>query len=452
MLKMKHVVLCMVIGLLLAQTSLAADPNAVDPNTVDPNMLGWWPLSDGVGDVVMDVSGNANDGVISGENGGWVEDAEFGPVLSFGGDVNGLSVYAGEIPQMTLENGFTWAFWGNQDEALVGLNQIVVGNRYNAEGVDFAPRQFTKFTPTKFEWHANGANAGNLNYSEPMVAGEWTHHALIKDANVVTYYRDGGQDAQGIITLGLDGPMPLYFGGDGNGIVGENWMGMMSDVRVYTKALTVDELSKIVPVVLEDFEGDPNLPGWTIEETGEESLAIVADPLDPNNNVLKLGPGPSTVMHMPWVVDPNATTTLGFSLLSDAIDPNDPINNTVIGAADGAGFSWGNYLGYVRMAGAGIDYRDGGDFVNAIPEIDAMTWYDVVLAYDLSARTYDVYIEGVLMVEGAAFRSADLGGIQKVLIRQWTPDNNVGYIDNIVAGVAVPEKPDPEPEPEPVVE
>ena len=50
MLKLNRVVLCMVVGLLLAQTSFA------DPN--DPNMLGWWPLSDGVGDVVMDVSEN----------------------------------------------------------------------------------------------------------------------------------------------------------------------------------------------------------------------------------------------------------------------------------------------------------------------------------------------------------------------------------------------------------
>ena len=50
----------------------------------------------------------------------------------------------------------TWAFWANSQEVIGGTQQnaIMIGNRYNGAGTDYAPRQFVKFTPTKFEWHA----------------------------------------------------------------------------------------------------------------------------------------------------------------------------------------------------------------------------------------------------------------------------------------------------------
>jgi len=418
----------------------------------DPNMLGWWPLSEGVGDVVMDVSGNGNDGVIGGENGGWVEDPAFGSVLYFGSDANGLFVYAGEIPQMTLESGFTWTFWGNQDPALVDpLNQIVLGNRYNAEGADFDPRQFTKFTPTKFEWHNNGADAGNLSYSEPMVPGEWNHHALIKDANQVTYYRNGVKDAQGIIISGLDHPMPLYFGGDGNGRVTENWMGMMSDVRLFTEALSTVRLADVVPVVLDNFEGDPNLPAWTIDDPNAAVVAV--DPLDPNNNALRGAAGP---LHMsqPLVVDPNGHVTFSFRVLYEDIDPNVPndVNNDlVIAVGDGAGTEWGNLYAIVRLGqGERLDFRNGGAYGTMVPATEPLSWYSIIMDIDSAAKTYDVYVDDMMLVEDAAFRSQDPGGIQRVWIKQGDGNAGLAYVDDLVIGLAVPEQ--PEPEPEPVVE
>ncbi len=452
MLKLNRVAVCMVVGLLLAQTSLGADPN----------MLGWWPLSEGLGDVAVDVSGNGNDGVIAGDNGGWVEDADFGTVLNFGSDANGLFVNAGEIPQMTLENGFTWAFWGNQDPALAGLNQIVMGNRYNAEGSDFGPRQFIKFTPTKFEWHMNGNGNDNMAYSAPMVAAEWTHHAVVKDANELTYYRNGMKDAEKVITQALDGPMPLYFGGDGNGHVGENWMGMMSDVRLFTEALTPAQLADVLPVVLDDFEGDPNLPAWTFE-TDPNTASVAVDPLDPNNQALLGAAGP---MHMsqPLVVDPNGHLTFGFRILYEDIDPNvagDVMNDLVIALGDGAGTAWGNLYAIVRLGqGERLDFRNGGGYETMVDATEPLTWYRIIMDIDAASKTYDIYVNDLLLVEDAAFRSQDPDGIQRVWVKQGTNNAGLAYVDDLVIGIAVPEQVEPEPvvepeavvEPEPVVE
>jgi hypothetical protein len=414
----------------------------------DPNMLGWWPLSEGVGDMAVDVSGNGNDGVIAGENGGWVEDADFGTALYFGSDANGLFVDAGEIPQMTLENGFTWAFWANQNPALAGLNQIVLGNRYNPEGTDYAPRQFIKFTPTKFEWHMNGNGNDNMEYSAPMVAEEWTHHAVVKDANELTYFRNGMKDAEKVITQALDSPMPLYFGGDGHGRAGENWMGMLSDMRLFTEALTSAQLADVLPVVLDDFEGDPNLPEWTIA-TGPDSVVVAVDPLDPNNQAL-LGRAGDLTMSQPLVVDPNGMITFGFKILYEDLDPNVPgdvMNNLVIGLGDGAGTAWSNLYALVRLGDAGerLDFRNGGAYETMVEATEPLTWYSIIMDIDSANKTYDIYVDGLLLVDDAAFRSQDPGGIQRVLIKQNGDNAGLAYVDDVVIGIAVPEQIEPKP-------
>jgi len=227
----------------------------------DPNLVGAWPLNEGLGEIAADLSGSGNDGTISNPIGGlgldgsvWVDDAERGPVISFDGTATGAYVRAGDIPQMTLENDFTWAFWAKQDATNTADNDIIVGNRYNADGVDFVPRQFIKFTPTKFEWHMNGNGDDNMDY-EDIPADVWLHHAVVKTGDQLTYYRNGVPSSSGTITQALDVPQPLYFGGDNTGAEGENWGGMLSGVCTYNRALTrLDILAAMAGVEQIDME------------------------------------------------------------------------------------------------------------------------------------------------------------------------------------------------------
>jgi Carbohydrate family 9 binding domain-like/Concanavalin A-like lectin/glucanases superfamily len=210
----------------------------------DPNLVGSWPLNEGLGEIAADLSGSGNDGTIGNPNGGlgldgsvWVDDAERGAVISFNGTEASAFVRAGDIPQMTLEIDFTWGFWAKQDATNTADNDIILGNRYNADGVDFAPRQFIKFTPTKFEWHMNGNGDDNMDYDD-IPADVWLHHAVVKTGDELTYYRNGVASSSGTITQALDVPQPLYFGGDNTGSAGENWGGMLSEVCTYSRALT----------------------------------------------------------------------------------------------------------------------------------------------------------------------------------------------------------------------
>jgi hypothetical protein len=232
----------LVLGVVLTSGAKAADPN----------LVGQWPLNEGAGETVVDVSGNGNDGTINNPNGGlgvdgsvWIDDPVLGTVISFSGEATGAYVRAGSIPQMTLTNDFTWAFWAKQDAGNTTANDIIFGNRKDENAVDFVPRQFIKFTPTKFEWHMNGNGDDNLDYDD-IPADVWLHHAVVKTGDQLTYYRNGVASNTGTITQALDFPQPLFMGGDNENADGENWRGSLSDARIYNKALTKLEILAVM--------------------------------------------------------------------------------------------------------------------------------------------------------------------------------------------------------------
>ncbi|MHC4145403.1 MAG: LamG domain-containing protein, partial [Planctomycetota bacterium] len=217
-------------------------PEPVDPGT--EGLAAFYALD---GDA-NDSSGNGNDGTISNLNGGlgpdgsvWVDDPARGTVISFNGTADGAFVRAGDIPQMTLTNDFTWAFWAKHSAENTLDNDIILGNRMDENAVDFVPRQFIKFTPTKFEWHMNGNGDDNLDYDD-IPADIWLHHAVVKTADQLIYYRNGIEASSGTFTQPLDFPQPLYFGGDNEGAEGENWSGLMSEVGIYNRALSAGEI------------------------------------------------------------------------------------------------------------------------------------------------------------------------------------------------------------------
>ena len=227
----------------------------------DPDLMGWWRLDDGTGNIAVDLSASGNDGtIINAAAGGlgpggsvWVNDPERGMVLSFNGD-NSTGAYVTTnlfIPPMTMENGFTWALWVKQQGDGTGVNEIVLGNR---EGGTQSPLQFIKFTPTRFEYY-HGDHAGTIDYDD-LPAGVWVHLAIVKDGSTLTHYRNGEFSARSTITATND-KNPFVMGGMASG---ERWSGLMSDVRVYNRALTEAELLGVMKGVggLWPYASKPN--------------------------------------------------------------------------------------------------------------------------------------------------------------------------------------------------
>jgi hypothetical protein len=290
------------------------------------DVWGHWPLNDGQGEIANDLGPRGYDGEIGnfdfgglGPDGSvWFDDPERGTVISFAGDPDGAWVFAGFMPDLlTLDddNDFTWSFWARQDEdQATPSNVIILGNRYNANGVDTVPREFVKFTPNRFEYHMNAGIGvttnpdGTEEYNDdlqyldcdycperhiPSDPSEWLHHTVVKDGDTLTYYRNGEPgNSRTIETDQLSGdPLPIFFGGYD---AGEKWRGFMSDVRLFDHALTAEEVLALVgdggDVIPGDFNRDGQLTAADIDDlTGQSAGGTHPADYDLNSDALVNG-------------------------------------------------------------------------------------------------------------------------------------------------------------------
>jgi hypothetical protein len=123
-----------------------------------------------------------------------------------------------------------------------------LGNRYSPEGGDFAPREFIKYTPTKFEFHRDGGGQ-NCEYDDLVNSeGEWVHYVVVKTGNTLTHYSNGEVGESSTFTSELQNPQPFYFGGDQ---ANENWNGMLDDIAIWDRPITEEE----VALIYNDGEG-----------------------------------------------------------------------------------------------------------------------------------------------------------------------------------------------------
>lgn len=228
------------------------------------DLFGWWPLNEGSGEVAADISGGGRDAaIIRVETGGlgaggaaWIEDPECGAVLSFNGN-DGSGSYGimtdgnpgvyGELPLFTTDpdNDFTWSVWVKAEDNAAN-NDIILGNRYQPGGGEFAPRQFIKFDSNNFEYDTN--NVQGVDYADIVgdQLGRWVHHVIVKDGADFTYYRDGVQAGTGTAGGDQTTPLPLFFGGQGDFAGGNNaelWRGALFDVRLFTRAISEEEVT-----------------------------------------------------------------------------------------------------------------------------------------------------------------------------------------------------------------
>jgi hypothetical protein len=252
---------------------------------LDPALAGWWKLTEGAGEELNDSSGNNEPAELV--EGDWeAADGDNLPgflagasVPSFDGDATVALLGEGLIPVLDENSALSIAFWTFQVGGGTGGNEIALGNRWNIDGVDDAPREFIKFTPTKFEFHQEGNGSQDVAYDEPIPDDEWVHHAIVKDGPVFTYYRNGeevnSRENDGAYPLN---PQPLFLGGQRPG-GGEHWSGRQADVGLWTRALSDDEVEAIAADGIVSIAGETDLDsdGDGMSDSYEEK-----NDLDPN--------------------------------------------------------------------------------------------------------------------------------------------------------------------------
>ena len=245
-----------------------------------------WPLDDGEGFEVRNLADGGYEGLLYNEDIGglgedgsvWVDDAERGTVLGFNG-TNGW-MDGGVLPIMTLENDFTWAFWGKLPEDQPSPNNdIVIGSRWGENGSDTSPREFIKFTPNRFEYHLNGGFGDDLAYADSnLPLDQWVYNSVVKDGDQLTYYRDGEFKNSTTITGGQASgeALTIGFGGDVGSQGGEAWRGSLSDVQLYTTALSPAQIST---AMTGELVGDADLfAHYPLDDGGDSDVVMGTGP------------------------------------------------------------------------------------------------------------------------------------------------------------------------------
>ena len=231
-------------------------------------LVGYWLMNEGTGNIVNDLSGNGNTATIS--SGIVWELGKFGPALY--NDAGGHYVNCGDMASIEGVGAFSVSFWAMHKTGVVPGTQFLV-----AKYGDSGERTFG-FYATDAEYilfgvyNSSAAFDYALSLNALKTAGKWIHVVGVYDGVNVRVYVDGilggtVGDLTGVTDSSTE-PMVLMAENDN----GQNdFGGMIDDVSVYNRALSVAEIAELYANPFGMFE--PTFPVWWYGGIGAEEPA-----------------------------------------------------------------------------------------------------------------------------------------------------------------------------------
>jgi hypothetical protein len=266
----------------------------------DPNLMGWWKFDEGSGATALDWSGHGNHGAFRGDPQRVV--GYDGDGLEFDGD--GDYVEVPHDASLTVDTEVTVMAWihAQRHSSAAGNWQGILAKSNN-------PRSYSFYTFVEGSLHfsttSGGAYVGSTSAGQ-VPLNEWVHVAAMVAEGQHLYYINGepaGTGGGGITLPGAADTATVRIGMTQEG--GNNFLGMIDDVRIYDKALTQDELE-------EAMRGDPRL-AWN-PSPGNGSTPDVGEAVP-----LTWSPGENVAQHDVY-----------FGLDKDAVENADASDTTGI--------------------------------------------------------------------------------------------------------------------------
>jgi len=227
----------------------------------DPDLVGWWMLDEGQGATAVDSSGYDHHGSVQGMP-EWVLDGYHGGALM----LDGVDDYV-EIPHseaLTVDDEVTVMAWVNA-KAYTGANgQAYQGIIAKSNG----PRSYSLYLQGAGTLHFSTGGAGSSS-SGTVPLNEWVHVAAQVVGGQHQYYINGTSAGSGGSDITLPGTADTAAVLIGNTHeASREFGGMMDDARIYSKALTIEEIEQAM-------RGNPLLAGDP--EPGQASTVDVRD-------------------------------------------------------------------------------------------------------------------------------------------------------------------------------
>jgi hypothetical protein len=208
-------------------------------NAADPDLAAYWKFDDGSGTTALDSSGNGNDGVFVGDP-KWVA-GKFGGALEFNGDDY---VNCGNGPSLQIQDEITITFWFK----VQAFSNTWEG--FLAKGDNSYRASRSGGTGNATHMGATGTSVGGGNgYFDGTVVitdNQWHHWAGVYDGTAGRIYIDGVLDTASPGTGQISISNYNFYIGENAQATGRLLHGLMDEVRIYSRALTEDEIKEVM--------------------------------------------------------------------------------------------------------------------------------------------------------------------------------------------------------------
>ncbi|HVV39412.1 MAG TPA: LamG domain-containing protein [Candidatus Paceibacterota bacterium] len=215
------------------------------PNNL--GLAGYWPFDEGSGAIAGDMSGNRNNGTLSGSTlPSWVG-GKHGGALSFDG--TGGYVSTPSSSALNLTSSITIAAWVKVNSNVTNYRMII--SKESTAGTPWPFRFYVEQTTGKLVLDFTVSSAiKTFTTSTAINDNMWHHVVAVRDdtGKTVTVYIDGVSRASGSYTGTVDssataariGISPYTGGGAGGSYP---FIGNIDELRVYSRALSASEIA-----------------------------------------------------------------------------------------------------------------------------------------------------------------------------------------------------------------
>jgi hypothetical protein len=238
----------------------------------DPSLVGWWKLDEGVGTTVADASAGGHDGVFASGSPEWVA-GMYGNALRFDGE---SEVEIADHADFHLEEAISAALWARPEADQPDYAKLFIKQKSGEY-----PYAIQFNTDQEVYATINASTRFNSSPPLPNFPGEWAHLCLTYDGSDLILYKDAEAASEVAASGALQqNDLSLSIGGRLNS--GQDFIGIIDDVRLFNRALTQEEISQIMTVPVTTTASNPgpadgttDLPradvvlGWTQAESAD---------------------------------------------------------------------------------------------------------------------------------------------------------------------------------------